>query len=120
MAKSSTRYTLSSLERRFESAWLAWFPDITLVRQHQFHPTRRWRFDYVAAYSPIAIELQGGIYSNGAHSRATGQKKDMEKANHAAALGWFVFYLHTDNVTDRDALQLIADTIIQLTNVSMP
>lgn len=109
-----TKYKLSSLETRFERAWLKHCPDIPLGRQHQFHPVRKWRFDYVAPWPvKIAIELQGGIYTGGAHSRASGQKRDMAKNNAAAALGWRIFYLHTSNVTSRDALREIADTIAQ-------
>ena len=122
MKTPDSRYVLSSLEVRFEAAWLEFFPNVTLVRQHKFHPKRRWRLDYIAAYAPVAIELQGAIYTNGAHSRPSGQKRDMEKNNHAVALGWRMFYLHTDNVEDLSALRLIADTITQLiaNNAPMP
>jgi len=105
-------YKRSSLETRFQAAWARYHPDVQLCLEHQFHPTRKWRLDYAATNgSMVAIELQGGIFTNGGHSRASGQIKDMEKYNAAAALGWRIFYLHTKNVSDRAALAQIAETI---------
>jgi hypothetical protein len=110
----TTKYKISTLESRFERAWSRHCPDVPLGRQYRFHPKRMWRFDYVAPEPvQIAIEIQGGIYNQGAHTRASGQKRDMEKNNAAVALGWRIFYLHTSNVSNRSDLRQIADAIIQ-------
>lgn len=58
--------------------------------EHRFHPSRAWRFDYCWPDQKLAIEVDGGIYTGGKHGRGAGIEKDMEKANHAAALGWRV------------------------------
>lgn len=56
----------------------------------RFHPKRKWRFDVAWVPWRIALEVEGGIFINGRHSRGGGMLKDMEKYNEAAALGWRV------------------------------
>ena len=69
--------------------------------EYQFHPTRKWRFDlawpmweetngirWVKNPFPTAVEVDGGIWIAGGHNRGEQMKKDWEKANEAAALGW--------------------------------
>ena len=60
----------------------------TLQKEYKFHPTRKWRFDYAIPEIKIAIEVEGGIFSNGRHTRGLGYLKDMEKYNEATILGW--------------------------------
>lgn len=38
----------------------------------------------------IAVEVEGGAYTNGRHTRSTGFINDMEKYNEALVLGWRV------------------------------
>lgn len=62
------------------------------VVEFRFHPTRRWRFDVAWPERKIAVEIQGGVWSRGRHSRGTGQLADMDKLNTAQSLGWRVLY----------------------------
>lgn len=55
------------------------------------HP-RRYRFDYCWPESRVAIEIIGGLFVQGAHSRGAHQLSDMEKANLAAERGWMMLY----------------------------
>ena len=32
------------------------------VREHRFHPARRWRFDLFFEKERVAVEVDGGIY----------------------------------------------------------
>ena len=41
------------------------------VAQHKFHPVRRWRFDLAWPANMLAIEVDGGIWSNGRHTRGS-------------------------------------------------
>ena len=64
-----------------------------VVKELQFHPRRKWRFDY-ALPEPlvkIAIEIEGGIFSGGRHTRGAGYQKDMHKYNAATKMGWKVY-----------------------------
>ena len=60
-------------------------------REYQFHPTRKWRFDFAWPSKMIAVEVEGGIWSGGRHTRGAGFVADCEKYNAAAELGWRVF-----------------------------
>ena len=73
-------------------------PDIPgPVKEHRFHATRKWRFDYawLAPYR-VAVEIDGGqwVAGGGRHNRDS----DREKLNHAAADGWRVLRFSTQQV----------------------
>ena len=60
------------------------------LAEYQFAKPRRWRFDYALVKPQIAIEIEGGAYSGGRHTRGSGFVGDMEKYNRAVVLGWRV------------------------------
>lgn len=62
------------------------------VPEYQFHPTRRWRFDYSWPMRMVALEVEGGIWTNGRHTRGSGAVADLEKYSEAAIAGWRVIY----------------------------
>lgn len=62
---------------------------VEVVREYEFSTWRRWRFDYAIPSYRIAIEVEGGLFHpNGRHIRPEGFRRDMEKYNEAAILGW--------------------------------
>lgn len=81
-----------------------------LVRELRFDPVRRWRFDFAHEGARVAIEINGGVWSNGRHVRGAGYLRDREKVNAAQAAGWRVFELGTGQVTP-DAVQQIIEVI---------
>ena len=60
------------------------------VPEYHFHPTRRWRFDWAWPLQRVALELEGGVWSQGRHVRGAGYERDCEKYNEAQLLGWIV------------------------------
>lgn len=60
------------------------------IAEYRFHPSRKWRFDYAWPDKLVALEVEGGVWSGGRHTRGAGFLKDMEKYNEAAGLGWAV------------------------------
>ena len=56
--------------------------------EHSFHPERKWRFDIAFTEQRVFVEVQGGIWQAGRHSRGAGMKKDWEKWNAASGMGW--------------------------------
>jgi hypothetical protein len=58
--------------------------------EHRFHCARRWRFDYAWTAHYVALEVEGGVWSEGRHTRGSGFVGDMEKYNEAALAGWRV------------------------------
>jgi hypothetical protein len=49
---------------------------------------RDWRFDRAFLKERVYVELQGGVYTVGRHTRGAGYTSDLEKANVATLLGW--------------------------------
>ena len=84
---------------------------VECVREYRFHPTRQWRFDYAIPDLRIAIEIDGGIWINGRHNRASGYLGDMEKFNAAATLGWVVLKFTPQEQYTAKALDLITQAI---------
>lgn len=70
-----------------------------LEEEFRFHPTRKWRADFVHHDSRTLIEVEGGIHSYGRHNRADGFIKDAEKYLEATLLGYRVIRLVKDQIT---------------------
>lgn len=68
------------------------------VREHRFHPVRRWRFDRAYPGSKIAIEYECGIFSGGAYTRGKHFQSDCEKYNTSTPMGWHVFRVYCDMI----------------------
>jgi hypothetical protein len=102
----------SSLERSFLLRWAA-IGGPPLAREYVFHPSRKWRFDFAIPVIRFAIELEGGAWTEGRHTRGIGFLSDCEKYNAAAALDWRVFRLPTNLVHVR-RLKPIADLAVSL------
>ena len=58
--------------------------------EHRFHPERMWRFDVAWPDRQVALEIHGGLFTFGHHSRGKGFLDDREKIGTAVALGWKV------------------------------
>ena len=77
------------------------------IREYRFHPPRRWRFDFCFPDKKVAIECEGGTWTNGRHVRGSGFEKDVEKYNQAAIDGWIVLRFTGRMIADGTALQTI-------------
>ena len=64
---------------------------VECVKEYKFHPERRWRFDYAIPEYKIALEVEGGVWTQGRHTRPQGFLGDVEKYNTATLMGWRVF-----------------------------
>ena len=82
-----------------------------VVAEHRFHPTRMWRFDYAIPEHRIAIEIDGGVWQIGRHNRPKGYIADLDKFNHAAALGWRVLKFTPQQKLTTKALRLIREAV---------
>jgi hypothetical protein len=61
------------------------------VQEYRFAAPRRWRFDYAWPDRLVALEVEGGIWTGGRHTRGAGFEKDIHKYNAAALVGWRLF-----------------------------
>ena len=105
---------LSTLEAEFNQQLMAY--GIVMVREHKFHPARRWRFDFAIPALLVAVEIEGGTRQGLGHSTHSGITRDCEKGNAAVLLGWRVLRGTSEQVKN---LKLI-DTLKELLQMSLP
>jgi len=84
---------------------------INFKQEFQFNKDRKWRADFYLVGTKILIEVEGGIWSGGRHTRGKGYLGDMEKYNSAAALGYQVYRFSTEQVKSGLAIEQILKLI---------
>ena len=75
--------------------------------EFRFHPTRKWRMDYCWPEQKLGLEVDGGVWTGGRHTRGGGWHRDTEKLNAAAALGWRMLRCTPDQLATSETLELI-------------
>ena len=80
---------------------------LAVVREHQFHDSRKWRFDFAFLDEKLAVEIEGGAWSNGRHTRGAGFVGDMEKYNAAVVLGWKILRFTPEAVKSGRAIEIV-------------
>ncbi len=84
---------------------------VECVKEHRFHPKRMWRFDYAIPEHKIAIEVEGGVWTGGRHTRPQGFLGDIAKYNTATLMGWRVFRVTPEDLYRTATLNLIKQAI---------
>lgn len=84
---------------------------VECVREYKFHSVRRWRFDYAIPTYKIALEVEGGVWVNGRHTRPKGFLGDIEKYNMAAVKGWRVLRVTPSNLYKAATLKMLREAI---------
>lgn len=77
----------------------------------RFHANRRWRFDLAWPDRKLAVEVEGGIWKGGRHTRGLGYERDCEKYNTAALHGWRVLRFTVGMVKDGRALDVVREAL---------
>lgn len=83
-----------------------------LERQFRHNPKRKWRWDFRIA--DVLIDINGGTFIRGGHSRGVGQDKDYEKWNDAVRLGYRPLVFGT--LAMKDPLEVVTIVAEILTN----
>lgn len=65
---------------------------------------RNWRFDFAWPDRRVAVEVEGGVWSQGRHTRAQGFISDTEKYNAAVMQGWRVLRYTRDAIESGRAI----------------
>ena len=90
-------------------------------REYKFHEERGWRFDLAwpsddsLKFNPcgwcevagVAVEVHGGVYSNGRHTRGKNFIADREKMNEARIMGWLVLEVCDEHIDSGQAIEWI-------------
>lgn len=81
------------------------------ILEYKFYDTRKWRIDIFIPDLKVAIELEGGVYTHGRHTRPKGFLADIEKYNKISILGLkllrYAHVEHTYNDILKDLKELI-------------
>lgn len=77
------------------------------LREYRFAPPRNWRFDFAWPEQMLAVEVEGGTWNGGRHTRGDGFERDCTKYNEAALAGWRLLRFTTSMVTDGRAIAVI-------------
>lgn len=84
------------------------------VREHRFCE-RRWRLDFFwlrnPAVGPLAVEVEGGNWTRGRHTRGQGFEDDCAKYNRAALMGITVLRFTARTIKSGEALRLIKEAL---------
>lgn len=111
MGKSKVISSTTSTTDLFQKLVMAEVPGVKMVKEHMFHYTRKWRFDYAIPELKIAIEIDGGVWQYGRHNRPEGYINDMEKLNTAASMGWLVMRFTPQDQLNNTTLALIREAV---------
>lgn len=82
-------------------------------REYRFNAERRWRFDFAFPEKKIGVEIEGGTWTAGRHSRGPGYEKDLSKYNAAARNGWMVLRFSTRMATSGEAIEEVAAIVLE-------
>src|SRR5260364_351962 len=110
--RSGKRQSMSVLEAQFAlRVRVAKLPEPQ--REYRFDAMRRWKFDFAWPNWKIAVECEGGIWTQGRHTRALGFEADCSKYNAATVQGWRVLRFTAGMVKSGAAVELLTQAIQQ-------
>lgn len=94
---------------------------LKFVKEFAFALPRKWRFDFLVPFiwqgtrqlkkvrQDVAIEIEGGIFTQGRHTRGVGFAKDMAKYRIAAVMEYLVLRFSTTEILDGTARTFIQE-----------
>lgn len=86
------------------------------IPEYKFHPTRKWRLDYYFERGGLkaALEVEGGVWTRGRHTRGKGFMKDAEKYNALAVHGIFLMRTVPSKLHSMETINLLLDFFKQM------
>jgi hypothetical protein len=86
--------------------------NIDYLREAEFCPGRKWRFDFLLNHpeTSLAIEIEGGTsFGKSRHSSGKGFENDARKYNTAALMGYTVLRFSTQMVHSGEAIDTVRE-----------
>ena len=80
----------------------------------EFSGRRKWRIDYSwpDPDEMVALEVEGGVYTRGRHTRGSGFMKDMEKYNALALAGYRLIRCTPNTLATQATIDLIREALL--------
>lgn len=79
---------------------------------------RKWKWDIAFVDHKLAVEVDGGIWVQGAHGHPTTILRNMEKRNWAVRLGWRVLAFDTKQAQNGEALAFIDAVLMKVISLT--
>lgn len=79
--------------------------------EYKFEPSRDWRCDFAWPAHKLALEVEGGAWTNGRHTRGKGFLEDIAKYNRLAVLGWRLLRCTPAGLSDLWTITQISDAL---------
>ena len=81
------------------------------IREYQFHPKRKWRFDFALPSMRLAVEVDGMLYGDkkGGHQTPAGFERDREKDAEGMIMGWQILRVTPKMLRDGSAYVYIRE-----------
>ena len=98
-------------EPQIVTAWMLEQGIPAPVYEYKFNPVRRWRFDLCWVPQRVALEVQGGIFVRGRHSRGAALLKEWEKLNTAAGMGWRLLYCQPRDLCAKETANYVRNAL---------
>jgi very-short-patch-repair endonuclease len=86
------------------------------VAEYKFHPIRKWRMDFAWPEHKVFLEVDGGLWVGGRHTRAPAMLKTWEKENTATTLGWRILRCQPRDVNKQETINLIQKALCHLSH----
>jgi len=80
-------------------------------REYKFCEHRKWRSDFCWPEHKLIVEVEGGVWSNGRHTRGKGFLADMEKYNTATLMGYKLLRVADDHIQSGQAICWILEAL---------
>lgn len=81
------------------------------VSEYRFDEVRRWRVDFAFPDKRVAVEVEGGHWVNGRHTRGQGFEDDCEKYNALALKGWRLLRFTGKTIKSGEALKQLRKAV---------
>jgi very-short-patch-repair endonuclease len=105
---------LTTLDSQTRNNWLTNETKLAWLPEYEFCSTRGWRADHACTAIRTIIEVDGGIWIRGRHSRGKGKEADNVKLNTAASFGWWVLRYSTQQFASGQWIDEVAAIVERL------
>lgn len=81
---------------------------------------REWRADFAFLEAKLLVEIDGGIWTRGAHGHPLDITRNMEKRNDATLLGWWLVSFPTHEIKSGEPIAFVQRVLAKLTHGKRP
>ena len=81
------------------------------VAEYRFHGVGMWGIELAWVDQKVGLEIDGGIWSGGRHTRGAGWLKDTEKLNTLACMGWRMLRCTPSDLCRTETVEMVREAV---------